>query len=109
VVERAVRFAPADSWARLHYGLGLQATGRHSEAAPLFRACLTLLPDDPAPALNWATSLLALGDIQGAIHNVRCARLRAPNMSHTHYTLALAYLSSGFNERADPPTGLKRP
>jgi Flp pilus assembly protein TadD len=100
LLERALRLAPADPWARLHYGLGLQTAGRHAEALPLFRACLTLLPNDPAPALNLATSLLALGDIKGAIHNARRARLRAPNMPQTHYTLGLAYLSSGINERA---------
>jgi tetratricopeptide (TPR) repeat protein len=100
LLAQAVQVDPADPWARLHYGIGLQAAGRHAEAAPLFRGLLTALPDDPAPALNLATSLLALGDVPAALHAARRARLRAPAMPQTHYTLGLAYLAAGLHDRA---------
>jgi Flp pilus assembly protein TadD len=100
LLARAHDLAPNDPWARLHYGIGLQATGRHAQAAVLFRACQALLPLDPAPFLNLSTSLMALGDVPGAIAAARKARLRASGMPQTHYTLGLAYLSGDYYARA---------
>jgi tetratricopeptide (TPR) repeat protein len=100
LLTRAFSLAPNDPWARLHYAIGLQATGRDAEAVPLFRACQTLLPDDPAPSLNLSRSLLALGDVSGAINAARKGRLRGGAMPEGHYTLGIAYLAGGFLDRA---------
>jgi tetratricopeptide (TPR) repeat protein len=95
LLTRARALAPNSAWARLHHGLGLQAVGRYAEAAAAFRACLPLLPFDPAPPLNLATALLAQGDALGALRAARRAALRAPQMPQAHYTLGLARLACG--------------
>jgi tetratricopeptide (TPR) repeat protein len=93
VLRQAVGLAPSDPLAGLHYGIGLQAVGRHAEAVDWFRAAQTTLPLNPAPWLNMATSLLALGDAPGALRAARRARLRAPRMAETHYTVGLAHMA----------------
>ncbi len=100
LLSSAYTIAPGDPWTRLHYGIGLQATGRHAEAIPLFRACQSMLPADPAPWLNLATSLLALNDIPAAIAAARKGRLRAPALPQSHYTLGTALLAGDFLDRA---------
>ncbi len=93
LLRRSAELAPSDTLAGLHYGIGLQAAGRHAEAVDRFRAAQTALPLNPAPWLNMATSLLALGDAPGALRAARKARLRAPRMAETHYTVGLAHLA----------------
>jgi tetratricopeptide (TPR) repeat protein len=93
LLRQAVDLAPDNPLAGLHYGIGLQAAGRHAEAVDWFRAAQTALPLNPAPWLNMATSLLALGDVPGALRAARKARLRAPHMAETHYTVGLARLA----------------
>jgi Flp pilus assembly protein TadD len=100
LLSRALDLAPADPWARLHHGIGLQAVGRLDEAVRQFRACVALQPEDPAPSLNLSSALLALGDVDGAVHAARRGRLRAPAMPQAYYTLGLAYLAAGFLDRA---------
>ena len=80
LLARAHAAAPEDPWAKLHYGIGLQAAGRPAEAARLFRQCTTALPEDPAPHLNLSTAMLSLGDVAAAVRHARRARLRAPAM-----------------------------
>jgi tetratricopeptide (TPR) repeat protein len=100
LLARAAMLDPADPWVRLHFGIGLQSVGRHADAVRQFRACQPMLPDEAAPCVNLSSSLLALGDVQGAIHAARRARLRAPAMPQAHYTLGLAYLAGGLLDRA---------
>jgi tetratricopeptide (TPR) repeat protein len=97
---RARKMAPEDPWVALHYGIGLQTAGRHEEAANLFRAAAAKLTEDPAPWLNLSTSLLALGDTQGAVAAARRGRLRGANMPQAHYVLGLAYLAAGVLDKA---------
>jgi tetratricopeptide (TPR) repeat protein len=66
----------------------------------MFRAAAAKLTEDPAPWLNLSTSLLALGDVTGAIAAARRGKLRAPKMPQAHYVLGLAYLAAGFLEKA---------
>jgi len=98
--ERAREMAPADPWVALHYGSGLQSAGRHEEATKMFRAAGEKLTEDPAPWLNLSGSLLALGDVTGAIAAARKGRLRNKKMPQAHYVLGLAYLAAGLLEKA---------
>jgi tetratricopeptide (TPR) repeat protein len=98
--ERAREMAPADPWVALHYGIGLQSAGRHEEATKMFRAAAGKLSEDPAPWLNLSGSLLALGDVTGAIAAARKGRLRNRRMAQAHYVLGLAYLAAGLLEKA---------
>ena len=77
----------------------LQEAGRYAEAAASFRACQALLPFDPAPWLNLSASLLAQGDVHGAIRAARrgCAR---GNLPVADYALGLACLEAGELVRA---------
>ena len=100
LLARAFSLASNDPWARLHYAIGLQAIGRDAKAVPLFSACQELLPVDPAPSLNLSRSLLALGDVSGAINAARKGRLRGGAIPEGHYTLGIAYLAAGFLDRA---------
>jgi hypothetical protein len=59
-----------------------------------------MLPDDPAPPLNLSRSLLALGNVSGAINAARKGRLRGGAMPEGHYTLGIAYPAGGFLDRA---------
>jgi tetratricopeptide (TPR) repeat protein len=93
--EKACKLAPRDVQAKLHYGLGLHALKRDREAAAIFRACQPLLPADPAPCLNLAAALLALGDSRGAVTAARKAKLRGRKMPQTHYMFGLAKLACG--------------
>ncbi|HVY16788.1 MAG TPA: tetratricopeptide repeat protein, partial [Rhodopila sp.] len=47
---------PDNPWAALHYALGLQAAGRHRDAADLLRPCCAALGPDPTPWLNLSCS-----------------------------------------------------
>jgi tetratricopeptide (TPR) repeat protein len=87
--------APAYPYARLHYGTGLHAVGRHGDAAAQFRACQRLLPEDPAPFLNLASALLALGEARSALDAARRGRRRAPQIPQAHYTEGLALFAWG--------------
>jgi len=93
LLHQAFVLAPLDPYARLHYGIGLHAVGRHQEAAEHFCACQTTLAEDPAPHLNLASALLALGQNQAALDAARRARRRAPKMPQAHYTVGLALLA----------------
>jgi Flp pilus assembly protein TadD len=44
LLAQAHALAPRDPYARLHYGIGLHAVGRHREAAELFAGCRADLP-----------------------------------------------------------------
>jgi len=100
LLERASSLAPDDVWMQFHLGIGLQAVGRHRDAAALFRTCVPLLPNDPAPSINLATALLALGDVAGAALAARKAVLRAPDRAEAHYLLGQARLAAGQLPRA---------
>jgi tetratricopeptide (TPR) repeat protein len=91
---------PAKARAQLDLGIGLQAAGRHAEAADLFRACRAGLPGDPAPLVNLASSLLALGDPQQALRAASDACHVAPDRAETHYTYGLAWQAAGQPDRA---------
>jgi tetratricopeptide (TPR) repeat protein len=95
LLEQAHTLAPFDPYARLHYGIGLHAVGRHREAAALFAGCRADLPGDPAPYLNLASALLALGDVSAAVDAARRARRRAPKLAQAHYVLGQALLAAG--------------
>jgi Flp pilus assembly protein TadD len=95
LLEQAHALAPFDPYARLHYGIGLHAIGRHREAAELFAGCRADLPSDPAPYLNLASALLALGETTRAVDAARRARRRAPKLAQAHYVLGQALLSAG--------------
>ena len=95
LLEQAHTLAPFDPYARLHYGIGLHAVGRHREAAELFAGCGANLPNDPAPYLNLASALLALGDTAAALDAARRARRRAPKLPQAHYVLGQALLAVG--------------
>jgi tetratricopeptide (TPR) repeat protein len=95
LLEEAHALAPGDPYARLHYGLGLHAAGRHAEAAAQFRACVPLIPSDPAPYLNLSAALLALGDTAGAIDAARRARRRHRKLPQGAYMMGMAYLAGG--------------
>jgi predicted Zn-dependent protease len=86
LLDRARGLAPDNPYAQLHYGLGLHAMGRNAEAAAQFRTCTRLLPDDPAPFLNLAAALIALGDDKrGALDAAKRARRRAPRMAAAEF------------------------
>jgi tetratricopeptide (TPR) repeat protein len=93
LLERAHALAPADPYARLHYGLGLHAAGRHLEAAAQFRACAPQLVFDPAPYLNLSAALLALGNATGALDAAKRARRRAPKLAQASYMVGMACLA----------------
>jgi tetratricopeptide (TPR) repeat protein len=95
LLEEAHALAPTDPYARLHYGLGLHAVGKHAEAAAAFRACVPLIPSDPAPYLNLSAALLALGDTPGAIDAARRARRRHRKLPQGAYMVGMAYLAGG--------------
>lgn len=95
LLEQAHALAPFDPYARLHYGIGLHAVGRHREAAELFAGCRADLPNDPAPYLNLASARLALGDTAAAVDAARRARRRAPKLAQAHYVLGQALLAAG--------------
>jgi tetratricopeptide (TPR) repeat protein len=98
--ERARNMAPDDPWMALHYGIGLQSAGRYQEAAKMFRAAAEKLTEDPAPWLNLSASLLAVGDVNGAIAASRKGRLRREKMPQAHYVVGLAYLAAGLLDKA---------
>jgi len=98
--ERARNMAPEDPWVALHFGIGLQSAARHQEAAKMFRAAAAKLTEDPAPWLNLSASLLAVGDLNGAIAAARKGRLRRDKMPQAHYVAGLAYLAAGLLDRA---------
>ena len=100
LLARAHALTPDDPWSRLHYGVVLQAVGRHAEAVALFQSCQALLPDDPAPSSNLSAALLSMGDVRGAIRAARKARLRASATPQPHYLLGLAYLAGDHTHRA---------
>jgi len=101
LLGQARALAPGNAYAQLHYGLGLHAIGRYTEAAAIFGKCQALLPDDPAPSLNLASSLLALGDSRAALRAARKARRRAANSSQADYMVGLARLACGELDAAE--------
>jgi tetratricopeptide (TPR) repeat protein len=102
LLDRARGLASDNPYAQLHYGLGLHAMGRNAEAAAQFRACTRLLPDDPAPFLNLAAALIALGDDKrGALDAAKRARRRAPRMAAAVYMVGLALLALDRLEAAE--------
>ena len=94
LLEAALKAAPSDPNAQLHYGLVLHAAGRHAEAEALFRSSAKLLPQDPAPYLNLSAALLALGDAPGAVKAAIRARRRAPDLAQAHYMLGVAQMAA---------------
>jgi Flp pilus assembly protein TadD len=100
-LQQAYRLVPADPNAQLHFGVALRSIGRHAEAAPLFRSALAALLADPAPCINLAGCLLALGDAKGAVQIASEACHRAPGLSAAHYTYGLAWLAFGEPARAE--------
>jgi tetratricopeptide (TPR) repeat protein len=101
MLSRAVALDPNDATAQLNLGLALQRSGRHIEAAETFRTCQAKLPNDPAPWLNRAVSLLALGDTATALRDASEACYRAPDRYETHYTYGLAWLAANEPRRAE--------
>jgi tetratricopeptide (TPR) repeat protein len=97
---QARELALGDPWVALHAGIGLQSVNRHAEAAALFRHAAQNLPDEAAPLLNLSNTLLALGDVNGAIAAARKGRLRAQSMPEAAYILGLAYLAGGLLDKA---------
>jgi len=82
-------------------GRELAAAGRHVEAADVFFSCQKNLPNDPAPWLNRAVSLLALGDTATALREASEACYRGPDRYETHYTYGQAWLTANKPRRAE--------
>jgi tetratricopeptide (TPR) repeat protein len=91
----------AEALAAVERGRALAVAGNHTEAANVFLACQKKLPNDPAPWLNRAASLLALGDSRAAVQEASEACHRAPNRYETHYTYGLAWLAENQPRRAE--------
>ena len=87
--------------AQIERGRELAAAGRHVEAADVCLACQKQLPNDPAPWLNRAVSLLALGDVAAAVREASEACYRAPDRFETHYTYGQAWLAANEPRRAE--------
>jgi tetratricopeptide (TPR) repeat protein len=101
LLTRAVASDPSEPYTRIDLGRALQGAGRHSEALQCFAAAQKLVPDDPAPWLNSAVSLLALGDAKAALREASEACYRAPNRFETHYTYGQAWLAANEPRRAE--------
>ena len=93
-LARARQLAPEQPLTHLHYGIGLQATGRFAEAATIFEECLALLRHNPAPALDLAAARLDLGEIVSAHAAAGEAVARAPHSAEAHYLLGLTELTA---------------
>ena len=72
--RRSLALEPNDPHAQLHLGIALQGAGRHVEALAALTAAQKALPNDAAPFLHAAISLLALGNVKPAL---RAARMPA--------------------------------
>ena len=63
LLARAAAVGPQRWRNGMNFGMGLMASGDTAQAASLFRVAAGLLPLDPAPHLNLAGALLALGEL----------------------------------------------
>jgi tetratricopeptide (TPR) repeat protein len=86
---------------RLDLGIALQGAGRHAEAVEHFVAAQQLLTNDPAPFLHAAVSLLALGNLEAALHAASDACHRGLQLPHTHYVYGQAWLALNEPARAE--------
>lgn len=92
-LARAHALAPEDPLLMLRYGITLMANGHPAAAATQFRACLQMLPEDPAPAINLAASRLEVGDAAGALQAAQEACKRDSGSAAAQNALGRALLA----------------
>jgi tetratricopeptide (TPR) repeat protein len=86
---------------RLDLGIALQGAGRHADAVEHFVAAQQSLTNDPAPFLHAAVSLLALGNVEAALHAASDACHRGPQLPNAHYVYGQAWLAMNEPVRAE--------
>ena len=85
--------APAEALGALWHGIGLQAAGRHAEAAAALEAASLLAPADPAPRIHLSRTLLTLRRPRQAVDAARRAVSLAPRLLDAEHALRLAELA----------------
>jgi len=100
-LTRALALGSDKPGAQLDLGIALQGAGRHGEALRLLTATQDSLPNDPAPFLHAAISLLALDRADAALRAASDVCHRAPQLPQAHYVYGQAWLAHNEPARAE--------
>ncbi len=93
-LARSWDLAPNEAVSALWHGIGLQAAGRHADAAVALEAASLLAPADPAPRIHLSRTLLTLRRPREAVDAARRAVSLAPLLLDAEHALRLAELAA---------------
>ncbi|WDS36438.1 tetratricopeptide repeat-containing sulfotransferase family protein [Pseudoxanthomonas sp.] len=99
--ERAMKLPGSDPMTLNTLAVVFTRCAEHASAANAFRRAVELAPDQPSLHFNLATSLMAIGEIDGAIQACEtCIRLQ-PRYWRAHLTLAQLSRQTAENNHVD--------